>query len=110
MRKSLSEIVRRKAARVHQNKYGYVCYYCGCDLHEYPVHLDHVIPVSQGGTDDVENLVLSCCFCNMAKMDVSVSELLRWFAHIKSSDFKSLALKDYWDSTILTGAEIDRLS
>jgi 5-methylcytosine-specific restriction endonuclease McrA len=30
-------------------------------------HIDHVIPMALGGSDDLENLVLSCSRCNEAK-------------------------------------------
>lgn len=30
-------------------------------------HIDHVIPIAAGGSDDLENLVLSCDKCNVAK-------------------------------------------
>jgi hypothetical protein len=30
-------------------------------------HLDHIIPESQGGTDDMENLALACPMCNAYK-------------------------------------------
>lgn len=51
-----------------------VCWYCGATLCErggplaWPT-LDHVIPTAAGGTDDVDNLVLSCTRCNRRKMD-----------------------------------------
>ena len=30
-------------------------------------HIDHVIPRSKGGTDEISNLVLSCDTCNMKR-------------------------------------------
>ncbi len=39
------------------------CYYCG----GYANHVDHVIPRCQGGSDDPDNLVASCGFCNTSK-------------------------------------------
>lgn len=32
--------------------------------------VDHVIPVSKGGTDDQRNLVLMCVTCNEKKADL----------------------------------------
>ena len=32
-------------------------------------HIDHKIPRSHGGTDDLSNLVLSCQRCNLKKRD-----------------------------------------
>jgi 5-methylcytosine-specific restriction endonuclease McrA len=31
------------------------------------IHLDHIIPVSKGGSDAVENLELLCQSCNLSK-------------------------------------------
>ena len=48
------------------------CYYCGCALVEY--HVDHVIPVSRGGSNDPDNLVIACPTCNCSKNDRLLSE------------------------------------
>jgi len=41
------------------------CYYCQCKLTEY--HVDHVIPLSRGGSDFPDNKVLACPSCNVQK-------------------------------------------
>ena len=33
------------------------------------MHLDHIVPLSRGGTDGVDNLALSCPRCNAYKHD-----------------------------------------
>lgn len=43
------------------------CYYCGCKLEKY--HIEHVVPLSRGGSDRPENKVLSCPECNYRKKD-----------------------------------------
>jgi hypothetical protein len=40
-------------------------------------HRDHVHPRSKGGTDDLDNLVLSCDACNISK---GATSLVVWFA------------------------------
>lgn len=42
------------------------CYYCHYPL-TMRVNIDHAIPVSKGGTNRIENLVLACWLCNKAK-------------------------------------------
>jgi len=43
--------------------YGTVCHLCGREI-DGTVSVDHVIPRSQGGTDDIENLRPACQRCN----------------------------------------------
>jgi 5-methylcytosine-specific restriction endonuclease McrA len=46
---------------------GFTCRYCGRQSDIVPLHIDHVMPVCQGGTNDPENLVTSCSDCNLGK-------------------------------------------
>jgi len=41
-----------------------VCPYCGASG---ATHVDHIVPRSDGGTDDLSNLILACGPCNFAK-------------------------------------------
>lgn len=44
------------------------CYHCEARLNPFDnFHVDHLIAISQGGTDDIENLVPSCIACNLSK-------------------------------------------
>jgi 5-methylcytosine-specific restriction endonuclease McrA len=49
------------------------CYYCFRELFVpegyYEVHKDHFEPISLGGTNDIDNIVLACPECNMLKKD-----------------------------------------
>src|SRR3990167_4648601 len=67
------------------------CGYCGIPLQQVVVHLEHIKPKSQGGTDDLDNLLLSCSFCNMAKQDTDVLVFLQWLSHIRSGYFECRA-------------------
>ncbi len=46
---------------------GYTCQYCGKVAPDVVLHVDHVVPVSKGGGDDMGNLVTSCRECNLGK-------------------------------------------
>jgi 5-methylcytosine-specific restriction endonuclease McrA len=48
----------------------FTCRYCGGKAPEVRVHVDHVKPRSQGGTNDPSNLVTSCKPCNEGKSDI----------------------------------------
>ena len=53
---------------------GLHCVYCDEDLSAAEIHMDHVIPESQGGTTDYNNLQVTCRKCNLAKGVLSEHE------------------------------------
>ena len=44
------------------------CYYCGVKVGD-AYHADHVVPLSRGGSDGPENIVIACAKCNQSKSD-----------------------------------------
>jgi hypothetical protein len=48
---------------------GGCCEYCRLSMTSatIPFHIDHIIPLKHGGTDDVNNLCLACYTCNAHK-------------------------------------------
>lgn len=50
------------------------CSWCGSETN---LHLDHIVPVSRGGTNDLPNLRILCFTCNMAKRDRMDDEVER---------------------------------
>ena len=46
---------------------GFVCQYCGSAPPGSILEIDHIEPVSQGGSNDVDNLITSCFDCNRGK-------------------------------------------
>ena len=45
---------------------GYCCQYCGA---QDATTVDHVQPISKGGTDELDNLLAACTRCNYQKKD-----------------------------------------
>lgn len=45
----------------------FTCKYCGRQSDAVPLHIDHVVPVCEGGTNDIENLITACADCNLGK-------------------------------------------
>jgi len=45
----------------------YKCVECGVSKDERCLHVDHIIPISRGGTDELDNLQTLCVVCNLAK-------------------------------------------
>lgn len=80
----LSQSERRKLWAQIIAKTGGRCYYCGRSgggrtpkMGQAPVFMtiDHIVPASRGGADDIDNLVPACRACNCAKCAGSVEEL-----------------------------------
>jgi len=45
----------------------FACRYCGATAPNVQLHVDHVVPVADGGRDDFDNLVTACAACNFGK-------------------------------------------
>lgn len=55
------------------------CQYCGRSAPDVVLECDHIVPVSEGGKDEIMNLVTSCRSCNRGKSNIPLddSEILR---------------------------------
>lgn len=61
-------------ARIHERD-NYQCQYCGDE--NGPFEIDHIHPVSRGGTDEEDNLCLACKPCNISKSNKLLTEWVR---------------------------------
>lgn len=52
----------------------YTCQYCGKELAQSSVTIDHVMPLSRGGTNHFKNCVAACVKCNTKKSNKLPSE------------------------------------
>jgi len=52
---------------------GFTCQYCGGTPPEFILVVDHIEPVSRGGSNEFINLITSCSGCNSGKSDIPVS-------------------------------------
>ena len=62
-----------------------LCYYCGRLLFEsfkVPFHVEHKIPISIGGSNDISNIALSCKECNLRKHTKTDEEFLELLVRI----------------------------
>jgi len=48
-----------------------ICFWCDREIPKGKMHLDHITPLSKGGDDTINNLVVSCASCNLRKSDKS---------------------------------------
>lgn len=71
-RKSLSPRTRFEVFK----RDDYTCRYCGRKSPEVVLEIDHIVPVCEGGSNDVINLATSCWECNSGKAGVPLSEVM----------------------------------
>ena len=85
-----SRVIQPSIKKILFRKYGGHCSYCGKVLDPFDDYVvDHLIPVSKGGSDDPDNLMLSCHPCNATKRD----KLLEDFRQVtKSKIIKYISL------------------
>jgi 5-methylcytosine-specific restriction endonuclease McrA len=53
----------------------FICAYCGAHPPQVILEVDHIIPVSTGGLNDIDNLITSCFACNRGKADKSLNDI-----------------------------------
>lgn len=63
------EVVPNDIKQLMFNCYGEMCMYPNCDkdIIEYPLQLDHIVPISRGGPHAVDNLQILCKWHNSSK-------------------------------------------
>ena len=97
--RDLTKKAKARARILLAEKSGWNCYYCGkklipdgeakkyctvymgfytpIDGYDFP-EIDHLIPRSRGGLNNIENLVLSCGKCNHTKNEKTEEEFRGW--------------------------------
>ena len=61
------------------------CYYCGIDINETNISVDHKVRSSIGGTENISNIALTCWICNRAKNDMLEHEYVQWLNFVGKS-------------------------
>lgn len=94
----------------------FTCQYCGRMAPDVVLEVDHITPVSEGGTNDILNLVTSCKECNRGKGAIKLddqSEVKKQQAMIKELAEKNeqLTMMLEWRNGIskLEDREVDAL-
>ena len=62
-RKSIPKSVRFEVFKRDSFK----CQYCGASAPDVILEVDHIVPVAEGGKNDMMNLITSCRDCNRGK-------------------------------------------
>ena len=53
---------------------GFKCQYCGRSAPEVTLEVDHIVPVAEGGKNEMLNLITSCRACNRGKGKTKLSD------------------------------------
>lgn len=70
-RKAISKKVRFEVFK----RDGFTCQYCGAHPPQAILHVDHIIPVAEGGGNEDTNLVTACDHCNLGKSANSLAKI-----------------------------------
>jgi hypothetical protein len=54
---------------------GFRCGYCGKTPPEVVLEVDHIEPISKGGSDSIDNLLTACFDCNRGKRDIPLNKV-----------------------------------
>lgn len=74
---------------------GFCCQYCGGNAPNVNLEVDHVIPVAEDGTNDIDNLITACENCNRGKgARIAMDLVLKWIPWERSLR-PPAGLKDY---------------
>lgn len=57
-------------------KQNHQCFYCEIDISKETFHIDHYMPLQKKGLNTIENIRLTCIFCNIAKHDRMPEEFI----------------------------------
>lgn len=69
-RRSISKNIRFELFKRDSFK----CQYCGASAPDVLLQVDHIKPISKGGTDDLTNLITACADCNVGKRDKTLDD------------------------------------
>ena len=67
-------VLRRSVKWEHGDVW--MCTYCKFGFPKEALTVDHIVPQSRGGSDQLENLCIACRLCNGAKGDMTAEEYI----------------------------------
>jgi len=70
-RKSISKRLRFEIFK----RDSFTCQYCSAKPPKIPLEIDHIMPVSKGGTNSIDNLITACFDCNRGKSNIELDNV-----------------------------------
>lgn len=71
----------------------FTCQYCNAKPPKVPLEIDHIIPVSKGGKNNIDNLLTACFDCNRGKSNIELNQVPQTL--VEKIELKKLAQKQY---------------
>jgi len=71
VRKSISKRVRFEVFK----RDNFTCQYCSAKPPLVPLEIDHIVPVSKGGGNSIDNLLTACFDCNRGKSNIELDNI-----------------------------------
>lgn len=68
------------------NKQDRRCYFCHRKLDD-DFHIDHIVPISRGGTNVANNIAITCDYCNLHKSN-NIFDEKEFFYYVKEMYFR----------------------
>lgn len=104
-RKSISARVRFEIFK----RDGFVCQYCGSHPPKCILHVDHIVPVVEGGGNEDTNLITACSLCNGGKGPVSLTSIPQSLAD-KAAEIaeREAQLKGYTEVALAAHQRLER--
>lgn len=89
----------------------FTCQYCGAKAPDVILEVDHIIPVKEGGTNDIMNLITACFDCNRGKAhrklsDNTIIEKRRKQAEETQERIEMIEMIAEWQKEIVKESEI----
>lgn len=74
--------ISKKTRELVFSKYNGHCAYCGCEITQKEMQVDHFIPhTNHGGEDTLDNFMPSCALCNRVKSSLTIEEFKEDIRH-----------------------------
>jgi len=86
----------------------FTCQSCGQSAPAVMLHVDHLIPLCEGGTNLEENLLTSCSACNRGKESLRAWQM--WQEHANEQSLRKSRKKETWSDKLLMSLTRNDLS
>lgn len=113
----LNYIARKKGASGDYTKNDFLslfeegdqsCYLCGCSINKFDFHIEHKTPLTRGGSNEIDNIGISCMTCNIRKGDRTEEEFREYLINnpYKVPEYRPKAAGQHHGNAKLTLEEV----